>query len=149
MKMSSVSHLGVAVFVAATVYACDTAPKAFPAGTESPEAAASIQELQQRIENLQFGPENQELATAAIEADPEFALAYLYRAYQFPPDMEALEKAEELAKTASDGHRRYIELQASTFRDPTTAPNIAAIEPLSDLAEEYPGEPPASATSGW
>ena len=140
MKMSSVSHLCTAVLVAAMVYACDSAPKAFPAGTESPEAAARIQELQQRIENLQFGPANQELATAAIEADPEFALAYLYRAYQFPPDMEALEKAEELAKTASDSHRRYIELQASTFRDPTTTPNIAAIEPLSELAKEYPGE---------
>ena len=73
MKMSRVSSVCAAVFVAATVYACDTAPKAFPAGTESPEAAASIQELQKRIENLQFGPANQELATAAIEADPELS----------------------------------------------------------------------------
>jgi len=140
MTLSAVAKVCAAVLVAATVHAGDAAPKAFPAGTESPEAAAKIQELQQRVENLQGGPANQELATAAIEADPEFALAYLYRAYQFPPDMEALAKAEELAKKASDSHRRYIELQASTFHDPTTAPNIAAIEPLSKLAQEYPGE---------
>ncbi len=108
MKMSAVAKVCAAVLVAATVHAGEAAPKAFPAGTESPEAAAKIQELQQRVENLQFGPANQELATAAIEADPEFALAYLYRAYQFPPDMEALAKAGELAQKAPDSHRRYI-----------------------------------------
>ena len=140
MKLSFVAKVGAAVILAATVHAGDPAPQAFPAGTESAEAAAAIQELQQRIENLQFGPRNQELATAAIEADPEFALAYLYRAYQFPPDLDALAKAEELAKTAPESHRRYIELQAATFKDPTTAPNIAAIEPLQKLAEDYPGE---------
>ena len=140
MKLSSTSRVCAAVLLAATVHAGESAPKAFPAGSESPEAAAAIQKLQQRIENLQFGPANQELAQAAIEADPEFALAYLYVAYQFPPDLEALAKAEDLAKKAPDSHRRYIELQAATFKDPTTAPNIAAIEPLRKLAEEYPGE---------
>ena len=54
--------------------------------------------------------------------------------------MDALATAEELAKKAPDSHRRYIEIQASTFKDPTTAPNIAAIEPLLKLAEEYPGK---------
>jgi tetratricopeptide (TPR) repeat protein len=140
MKLSFVAKVCAAVVLAATVHAGDSAQKAFPTGTQSAEAAAAIQELQQRIENLQFGPRNQELATAAIEADPEFALAYLYRAYQFPPDMDALAKAEELGKKAPDSHRRYIELQASTFKDPTVAPNIAAIEPLQKLAAEYPGE---------
>jgi tetratricopeptide (TPR) repeat protein len=140
MKQSSVAHVCVIVLLAASVHAGNAGPRAFPPGTDSAEAAAKIQELQQRIENLQFGPANQELATGAIEADPEFALAWLYRAYQFPPDMEALAKAEELAKTAPDSHRRYIELQATTFKDPTVAPNVAAIEPLLKLAEEYPGE---------
>jgi tetratricopeptide (TPR) repeat protein len=153
MKLSLTSGLGVASLVAVTAFACQTgpsedepvareqtAPKAFPPGTESAKAVAKIRELQRRQENLQFGPQIQELATAAIEADPEFALAWLYRAYQFPPDMEALAKAEELARNAPEPHRRYIELQATTFKDPSTAPNIAAIEPLQKLAEDYPGE---------
>jgi len=142
MTLSSMSRACAVLLVAASVHAGESSPKAFPAGTESAEAAAKIRELQQRIENLQFGPANQELAKAAIEADPEFALAHLYLAYQFPPDMEALAKAEELARKAPDSHRRYIEIQATTFKDPSTAPNIAAIEPLSKLAEEYPGERP-------
>ena len=155
MTLSSSTKLGAAVLVAVTVHACQAGPnetgsneaastqaaqKAFPAGTESEVAADKIREIQRRQDNLQGGPAIQELATAAIEADPEFALAYLYRAYQFPPDMEALAKAEELAVKAPDSHRRYIELQATTFKDPTVAPNVAAIEPLQKLAEEYPGE---------
>ena len=155
MTLSSLMKVCAAVLVAVTVHACQAAPdqadtteaastqvapKVFPAGTESEVAAAKIREIEQRQDNLQGGAAIQELATAAIEADPEFALAYLYRAYQFPPDMDALAKAEELAAKAPDSHRRYIELQASTFKDPTAAPNIAAIEPLTKLAEEYPGE---------
>jgi tetratricopeptide (TPR) repeat protein len=140
MTLFPLTKAGTALLLAATVHAGEVVPKAFPPGTESPEAAAKIQELQQRQENLQFGPAIQELATAAIDADPAFALAWLYRAYQFPPDMEALAKAEELARKAPDGHRRYIELQATTFKDPSIAPNVAAIAPLQELAEEYPGE---------
>jgi tetratricopeptide (TPR) repeat protein len=155
MKLSPLVRICAAVLVAFAVHACQAgsdqaatneaapiqvAQKAFPAGTDSEVAAAKIREVQRRQENLQGGAANQELITEAIEADPEFALAYLYRAYQFPPDMEALAKAEELAEKAPDSHRRYIELQASTFKDPTAAPNIAAIEPLTKLAEEYPGE---------
>ena len=133
MTLSSVTKVCAAVLVAATVHACEASPKTFPAGTESPEAAARIQELQQRIENLQFGPANQELATAAIEADPEFALAYLYRAYQFPPDMEALEKAEELAQKAPDGHKRYIELQGSTRQNAVVFGVRIDLNPTGDL----------------
>lgn len=138
MKLSAVAKIAAAVLVAATVQAGEA--KQFPAGTDSEVAAAKIRELQQRIENLQFGPRNLELAQEAIAADPEFALAYLYQAYQFPPDMESLAQAEKLAKKAPDSHRRYIELQATTFHDPSTAPNIAAIDPLTELAMEYPGE---------
>jgi len=142
MTFPSTVKVCAAVLVAATVQAGEAKPKAFPPGTDSEVAAAKIQEVQQRIESLQFGPGNQALVTEAIEADPEFALAWLYRAYQFPPDMEALAKAEELAKKAPESHRRYIAIQATTFKDPSTAPNIAAIEPLQKLAEEYPGERP-------
>ena len=138
MKLTAVAKVSAAVLLAATVHAGEA--KSFPPGTDSEVAQARIHELQERIENLQFGPRNQELAREAIEADPEFALAHLYLAYQFPPDMEALAKAEELARKAPEAHRRYIELQATTFYDPSTAPNIAAIEPLTELATEYPGE---------
>jgi len=140
MQLSSATQVCAAVVLAATVHAGDSAQKSFPAGTDSKEASAKIAELEERIENLQFGPANQQLAQEAIDADSGFALAWLYLAYQFPPDMEALAKAEELATSAPDSHRRYIEIQATTFKDPTTAPNIAAIEPLQELAEEYPGE---------
>ena len=141
MTCSPLIRACAAVLVAGTVQAGEVDAKRFPAGTESAEAAAKILELQRRIENLRFGPANLELANAAIAADPGFALAWFYKAgSQFPPDMEALDKAVELAGRAPDSHRRYIELQAATFRDPSTAPNVAAIEPLSKLAEEYPGE---------
>jgi len=131
----------VCLAVTAGVSALAGESKSFPAGTDSREAAAKIRELQQRIESLQFGPASNELARAAVAADPDFALAYFYvAATQFPPDTAALDKAVELAKKAPDSHRRYIEIQATTFRDPSAAPNIAAIEPLSKLAEEYPGE---------
>jgi tetratricopeptide (TPR) repeat protein len=141
MRRPSVMLVCLAVLVAVAVQAGETGGKRFPAGTDSKEAAAKIGELQARVENLQFGPANRELAQAAIAADPEFALAHLYLAgSQFPPDLAVLDKAVALAQKAPDSHRRYIELQATTFRDPSNAPNIAAIEPLSKLAEEYPGE---------
>ncbi len=141
MRLSSVTKLCAAVLMAASVHAGESTAKVFPAGTKSPEAAASIREIQARAENLQFGPKIKELAQAAIAADPQFALAYFYLAgARFPPDMVALDKAVELAKTAPPSHRRYIEIQATTFRDPSTAPNIAAIEPLQKLAEEFPDE---------
>jgi len=140
MRSSSAVKVCAAVLVAATVQAGEAGSKAFPAGTDSEVAAAKIRQVQHRIENLQFGPVNQELVGEAIEADAGFALAWLYKAYQGGPDMEALARAEELAKNAPPSHRRYIEIQATTFKDPSTAPNIAAIEPLHELAEEYPGE---------
>ncbi len=135
------SMMLVCLAVTAAVSAQAGELRSFPAGTDSKEAAAKVRELQQRIENLQFGPASNELAKAAVAVDPDFALAYFYvAATQFPPDTAALDKAVELARKAPDSHRRYIEIQATTFRDPSTAPNIAAIEPLSKLAEEYPGE---------
>ena len=47
----------------------------FEWSTKSAEAKAGLAELQQRIENFQFGPANAELAQKIVAADPAFAWA--------------------------------------------------------------------------
>jgi hypothetical protein len=79
--------------------------------TKSADAKTGLAELQQRIENFQFGPANVELAQKIVAADPQFALGtYYLSAVTPPPENEKhLAKAVELSKQASDGERRFIE----------------------------------------
>ncbi|HEY7922399.1 MAG TPA: hypothetical protein VII62_04390, partial [Vicinamibacteria bacterium] len=76
--------------------------------TKSADAKTGLAELQQRIENFQFGPANVELAQKIVAADPMFALGtYYLSAVTTPPENEKhLAKAVELSKQASDGERR-------------------------------------------
>ena len=78
---------------------------------KSADAKTGLAELQQRIENFQFGPANVELAQKIVAADPQFALGtYYLSAVTPPPENEKhLAKAVELSKQASDGERRFIE----------------------------------------
>ena len=109
--------------------------------TKSAEAKQGLAELQQRIENFQFGPANAELAQKIVAADPAFAMGVYYlSAVTPPPDNEThLEKAVELAKRASEGERRFIEAM-NVARANQGAQVKDAIPLLEKLGADYPGE---------
>src|SRR6185503_5287627 len=80
--------------------------------TNSKEAKDYVAQIVNRIETFQFGPDVNALAKKSIDADPNFAFGYylLGTTAATPDDAKKYgEKATELAKTASDGERRYIE----------------------------------------
>ena len=138
--------VGAAVAVAAAVPAVPAQAgetgRRFEWTTMSPEAKKLLGELQSRIESFQFGAQNVELAKKLVAADPHFAMGVYYQSAVTPDPAEAVkiyEKSRELAKTASDGERRFIEAmqharlnQGVDFRK--------SIPPLEALAEDYPGE---------
>lgn len=112
-------------------------PKAFTLTTRSEAARQGLAELQRNIEELESGPANLRLARSIVAADPDFALgAYYLSAVTFPPDARLLRKAQELAGDASEGERRFIEAMVLA-RGPRPAD---AIEPLSRLGRDYPGQ---------
>jgi tetratricopeptide (TPR) repeat protein len=73
-----------------------------------------------------------------VELDPQFAFGHYYLAtFSPPPDNQKhAEKATELAKSASEGERRYIE---AVFLTRANQPDKAA-EIFLDLARQYPEE---------
>ncbi|HSF18259.1 MAG TPA: tetratricopeptide repeat protein [Vicinamibacteria bacterium] len=113
----------------------------FEWSTQSTEAKALITELQARIENFQLGAGTVDVARKLVAADPNFAMGvyYLSAVVPSPEAEEQLERAVELAKTASDGERRFIETM-SLARANGGANFQAAIDPLEKLAEDYPDE---------
>jgi tetratricopeptide (TPR) repeat protein len=109
--------------------------------TQSAEAKRLVAQIQERIERFQFGPETGELARKIAAADPAFAMGHYYVAATTsgPESDQALAKAADLARKASDGERRFIDAmvvssvdQGANFKD--------AIPGLEALAAEYPGE---------
>ena len=116
--------------------------KHFEWTTKSPEAKKLLAELQGKIESFQFGPSNVELAKKLVAADPSFAMGQYYLSAVLPDPAEA-EKAYEqsrvLAKSASDGERRFIEAMAPV-RLNQGVDFAKAIPSLETLAQDYPGE---------
>ena len=115
--------------------------RAFEYRSSSEEARKLLFELQARIENFQFGPANVELAKKIVALDPAFAMGQYYLSAVTPgPDAEKeYLKALELAKTAAEGDRRFIEAiyharvnQGNDFKK--------AIPELEALARDYAGE---------
>ena len=85
---STVLALAAAALPAAL--AADAKPGArFEWTTGSAEAKQTLVELQQRIENFQFGPQNVEIAQKIVAADPQFALGVYYLS-AVTPQPEAL-----------------------------------------------------------
>jgi tetratricopeptide (TPR) repeat protein len=110
----------------------------FELTSRSAEAKELLRKLQHRIESLQFGPQNEEIARRIVAVDSEFALGTYYLSAVTPPpdNQKHLEKAVELSRNASDGERRFIE--AMVVARGNTPEH--AIEPLRELARDYPGE---------
>jgi tetratricopeptide (TPR) repeat protein len=141
-KIRVVCAVAVASCMAAAAWADSPSGRRFEWTTKSPEAKKLLSELQLRIENFQFGPQNVELARRIVATDPSFAMGQYYLSAVTPTPDEAFkeyEKSRELARNASEGERRFIEgmyharaNQGVDFKK--------SIEPLEALARDYPGE---------
>jgi peptidyl-dipeptidase Dcp len=119
----------------------DKTGRAFEYRSKSEEARRLLFDLQARIENFQFGPENVERAKKIVALDPGFAMGQYYLSAVTPgPDGEKeYRKALEMAKGAADGDRRFIEAvyharvnQGNDFKK--------ALPELEAVARDYPGE---------
>ena len=105
--------------------------------TSSKEARDTVAQIVYRIETFQFGPDLNALAKKAIEADPNFAFGYYLvgTTSATPEDVKKYsEKAIEVAKTASEGERRYIEAVLLTRAQKLDQ----ALPIFVDLAKQYP-----------
>jgi len=136
----------VGALVAAATFATAGDPAGAPRftwSTKSADAKQQLKELQSRIESFQFGPSTIELAQKIVAADPEFAMGHYYvAATQGVSGQPAYDKAASLAKNASEGERRFIEVMGGirnvqTANDPRIAETIGKLE---TLAKDYPGE---------
>jgi tetratricopeptide (TPR) repeat protein len=145
MRQIRVIALLAGATLAATpfAYAGASKGKKFEWSTKSAEARTLLTELQGRIENFQFGPQNLELAKKIVAADPNWAMGQYYLSATTPTPAEAekeyLKSKELAAKNATDGERRFIEAlhwarvnQGNDFKK--------SIEPLEAVAKDYPGE---------
>jgi tetratricopeptide (TPR) repeat protein len=141
-KIGAVCAVAIAALFAAAAGADSPSGRRFEWTTASPEAKKMLSELQLRIENFQFGPENVVLAKKIVAADPAFAMGQYYlSAVTANPDeaVKEYEKARELAKKASDGERRFIEAMYHA-RVNQGLEFAKSIPPLEALAPDYPGE---------
>src|SRR5258706_3315037 len=119
MKAIHLSHGTLAALVLVLLAAANgfassrtAGPKKIEFRTESKEAKGYVAQIVNRIETFQFGPDLNALAKKSVEADPKFAFGYYLMATTAPTPDEAKqynEKTVELAKSASEGERRYIE----------------------------------------
>jgi tetratricopeptide (TPR) repeat protein len=127
-----------AILAAAAAEAGGPAAHTMAMTTQSPAAHDQLVELQRRIESFQFGPANEELAKKIVAADPQFALGvyYLSAVTGAPGNQQHLDKAVELAKSASDAERRFIEAMVlARGKNPEQA-----YAPLVQLTKDYPKE---------
>ena len=128
----------VALTVSVGIYAAPKANgKKIEFTTQSKEAKDYVAQIVNRIETFQFGPDMNALAKKSIEADPKFAFGYYLVATTSATPEEAKpfnEKATELAKSASEGERRYIEAVLLTRAQKTNE----ALPIFLDLAKQYP-----------
>ena len=144
MKRSrAVALVAGALLAATTAFAAASGPagRRFEYKSKSAEARKLLFELQDRIENFQFGPANVELAKKIVALDPSFAMGQYYLSAVTPgPDGEKeYAKARELARKAPEGDRRFIEAvyYARVNQGVDFKKSIPAVEAL---AKDYPGE---------
>lgn len=107
--------------------------------TDSKDAKDLVTQIVNRIETFQVGPDLNALARKTVDADPNFAFGYylLGTTSATPEDVKKFsDKAVELAKSASDGERRYIEAVLLTRAQKANE----ALPIFLDLAKTYPSE---------
>lgn len=129
--------LAAAVGAAGSLSAAEP-PRAFTLTTKSEAARGQLRELQTRVESYQGGAPAAAMARKILELDPDFAMAmyYLSATTPSPESQKHLDRAVEMARTASEGERRFIAAMVLA-RGKTPAD---AVEPLRKLAADYPGE---------
>src|SRR5581483_7438968 len=113
--------------------------KRFEFTTKSKDARDAVAQIVYKIETFQGGPDVNALARKAVEADPNFAFGYYLLGTTAATPQEAkpsIDKAVELAKTASDAERRYIDA-VLLARSPKFTESIPI---FLDLAKQYPEE---------
>jgi tetratricopeptide (TPR) repeat protein len=143
MKMSKflcrvAACMAVACAIAANAFAAGNG-KRFEFTTKSKEAREAVAQIVYKIETFQGGPDLNVTARKAVEADPNFAFGYYLLGTTSPTPQEGkphIDKAIELAKSASEGERRYIEA-VMLARSPKAAD---AVPIFLDLARQYPEE---------
>jgi tetratricopeptide (TPR) repeat protein len=110
--------------------------KTMPATTSSPKARELFDRALTDYENLYLERANIGWR-AAVQADPNFALAYIFIAYNSNDPVEAnvaREKAKLLAAKASPGERLLIQWIASVKENNF----IAGISAMNDMLEMFP-----------
>jgi tetratricopeptide (TPR) repeat protein len=125
-----------------------SALKAMPVTTSSPKARALFGRALTDYENLYLERANIGWR-AAVQADPNFALAYLFIAYNSNDPAEAnavREKAKLLASQATPGERLLIQWITSAKENNF----IASISAMNDLLEMFPKDKRlAYMAGGW
>ena len=84
---------------------------------------------------------------AALEADPDFALALMYRASLASPEERKayMKQATARAEDVSDGERMMIEAYTASTNDDADR----ELELLNEVAEAYPEDPNAPFLMSW
>ncbi len=122
--------------------------KAMPVTTSSPKARELFGRALTDFENLYLERANIGWR-AAVEADPKFALAYVFIAYNSNDPVEASaarEKAKLLAAQATPGERLLIQWITSAKENNF----IASISAMNDLLEMFPKDKRiAYLAGGW
>jgi tetratricopeptide (TPR) repeat protein len=114
----------------------ESAAKEMPATTSSPKARELYRRALTDYENLYLERANIGWR-AAVQADPNFALAYVFIAYNSTDPAEAhtaREKAKLLAPKASPGERLFIQWITSVKENNF----IAGISAMNDILEMFP-----------
>jgi len=103
--------------------------------TKSKEAEGYIIQAVRAIESFQ-GQQVQALAQKAVDADPNFAFAHYLVGVVLPPPQAKphFDKATELAKSASEGERRYLE---AIFLNRAQKPAEALVI-FKELSQQFP-----------
>ena len=105
-KIRAVALVAGALLAAASAFAGAKGPagRRFEYKSKSAEARKLLFELQDRIENFQFGPENVELAKKIVALDPTFAMGQYYLS-AVTPGPRRREGVPEGARAREDGAR--------------------------------------------
>ena len=142
MRMIRAVALAAGALLVAASMPAEAKERRFEYKSKSAEARKLLFELQDRIENFQFGPENVERAKKIVALDPDFAMGQYYLSAVTPVPADAEKeylKALEMAKKAPEGDRRMI--QALYFARVNQGNDFKkALEPVAKVAKDFPGE---------